>query len=372
MSGKGLEGVTAADSAICSINGEAGELRYRGYDIHELAEASSFEEVVFLLFDGELPGRAALEADTKRLARESAIPPSLIDQLRTIPSSVSPMAALRSAVSLLAHHDPDAESQDPIVRRQICERLVASVGTLVAAQYRLANGQDPISPDKSLGLAANFLYMLHGEPPKSAAAKAIDVALILHADHGFNASTFSARVTAATLSDVYSAVTSAVGTLKGPLHGGANEKVIDMLLQIDEEGIEPEAYIMRALEQGEKIMGFGHRVYRTEDPRATHLRRMSEALANAGDDRRWFDMSKKVEDTVREAKGLNCNVDFYSASTYYQLGLPTKLFTPLFAVSRMAGWTAHILEQLSDNRLIRPRANYIGPRPRPYVPASDR
>ncbi len=372
MSGKGLEGITAADSAICSIDGEKGELRYRGYDIHELAEASTFEEVVFLLFDGELPSRAGLAADTKRLARERAIPAALVDQLRAIPRDAHPMASLRTAVSLLGHHEPDAESHDPIVRRQISERLVACTGTLVAALHRLSLGKEPLAPKPELGLAANFLYLASGEVPSDAAARAIDVALILHADHGFNASTFSARVTAATLSDVISAATSAIGTLKGPLHGGANEKVIEMLLQIDEEGIEPEAFVLRSLEQGEKIMGFGHRVYRTEDPRATHLRRMSKALADSTGDRKWFEMSQQIEDAMREAKGLNCNVDFYSASTYHQLGLPTRLFTPLFAVSRMAGWTAHVLEQLADNRLIRPRAKYVGPGPRPYVPTTDR
>lgn len=372
MSGKGLEGVNAADSAICSIDGRAGELRYRGYDIHELAEASSFEEIVFLLLDGELPSRAGLEADTKRLARERSVPDALTEQLRAIPSRVHPMAALRSAVSLLAHHDPDAESHDPVVRRQVGERLIACLGTLVAAQHRVAIGKEPLAPRPELGLAANFLYQLTGAEPSVEAARAIDVALILHADHGFNASTFSARVTAATLADIYSAITSAIGTLKGPLHGGANERVIDMLLQIDEEGIEPEAYVLRALEQGERIMGFGHRVYRVEDPRATHLRRMSKALADSTGDRKWFEMSQRVEDAVREAKGLACNVDFYSASVYYQLGIPIRLFTPIFAVSRIAGWTAHVLEQLADNRLIRPRASYVGPAPRAYVPLADR
>jgi len=369
--GAGLRNVVAGESSLCSIDGERGVLAYRGIDIHALAEQSSFEEVVFLLHRGTLPRRAELAAITQQLTRERPVPAATVSVLRLFPPSIHPMTSLRSAVSALGGFDPDANDDTPPANARKALRLTAQMATVVALVERLRKGREPIPPDPALAHAANFLYMLTGERPRPEAARAMDVALILHADHEFNASTFAARVAASTLADVHGAITAALATLKGPLHGGANEAVMKTLEEIG--GPErAEAWVRDALLAKKKIMGFGHAVYRTEDPRATHLRRMSRQLGEANGDRRWYDLSERLEAVVRAQKGLNANVDFYSASVYHYLGIPTDLFTPVFAVSRIAGWTAHVLEQLGNNRLIRPESEYTGPRDVEYVPLDRR
>jgi citrate synthase len=369
---EGLEDVVAADSSICYIDGERGILSYRGIDIHELASSSSFEEVCFLLWEGRLPRRDELETIRAEIGRERAVPRELLSLLAGLVRTAVPMDALRTAVSALADSDPDAREMSPAANRRKAVRLTGQIATIVAAFHRLRQGKEVVPPDPGRTHAQDFLRMLNGETAVSAAVRALDIALVLHADHELNASTFAARVTAATLADMHSAVTSAVATLKGPLHGGANEAVIKMLLEIGSLDRVDE-YIHAKLARKEKIMGFGHRVYTTEDPRATHLRRMSAEVARSSNDPRWYDMSRRIETLVKQEKNLNANVDFYSASVYYMLGIPPDLFTPLFAVSRVSGWTAHILEQYEHNRLIRPRAEYTGPPyPQPYVPIDAR
>jgi citrate synthase len=369
---RGLEDVVAADSSICYIDGARGILSYRGIDIHDLAANSTFEEVCFLLWAGRLPRREELEVTRAAIARERSVPRELLSLLATLARTAKPMDALRTAVSALADADPDASDMSEAANRRKAVRLTGQLGTLVAAYHRLRQGKAVVPPDPGRAHADDFLRMVNGETARSAAVRALDIALILHADHEFNASTFAARVTAATLSDIHSAVTSAIGTLKGPLHGGANEAVLRMLQaigsldRVDEE-------IHARLARKEKIMGFGHRVYRTEDPRATHLRAMSKEVAESSGETRWYDMSRRIEKILKEEKGLNANVDFYSASLYHALGLPSDLFTPIFAVSRISGWTAHVLEQYANNRLIRPRAEYTGPpHPQSYVPLEKR
>jgi citrate synthase len=359
--GKGLAGVVAANSGICWIDGDAGVLAYRGIDIHELAEKSSFEECSYLLWFGRLPRRAELEDFRKQLAEARRLDPKVIDLLRSFPPSATPMEVLRTAVSALSFYDPDESDNghDANVRKSF--RLTSQIAMLVAAYDRLRKGKTLVEPDPSLSHAANFLWMLNGEKPSATATKTFDVALILHADHELNASTFAARVIAATLSDIHSAITGAIGALKGPLHGGANEAVMRMLFAIDKEGTDPVDYVAGLLAQKKKISGFGHRVYHTEDPRATHLRKMSEELGESSGNAKWFNMSRAIEKYILAEKKLNANVDFYSASTYTMLGIDLDLFTPIFAVSRISGWAAHVIEQLDDNRLIRPRAEYIGP-----------
>jgi len=359
--GKGLAGVVAANSGICWIDGDAGVLAYRGIDIHELAEKSTFEECSYLLWFGRLPRRAELEDFSKRLAEARRLDPKVIDLLRSFPQSATPMEVLRTAVSALSFYDPDESDNqhDGNVRKSF--RLTSQIAMLVAAYDRLRKGKAVVEPDPSLSHAANFLWMLNGEKPSATATKTFDVALILHADHELNASTFAARVIAATLSDIHSAITGAIGALKGPLHGGANEAVMRMLFAIDKEGVDPVEYVAGLLAQKKKISGFGHRVYHTEDPRATHLRKMSEELGESSGNAKWFRMSQAIEKYILAEKKLNANVDFYSASTYTMLGIDLDLFTPIFAVSRISGWAAHVIEQLDDNRLIRPRAEYIGP-----------
>lgn len=358
---KGLEGVVAAQSAVCTIDGNKGLLSYRGYDIHDLAENATFEEVVHLLWFGKLPTRPELEKLQRELALSAAVPSEVIDAMRSFPRGIHPMTALRTAVSLLGHYDVDAEASptDPAANHRKAIRLQAQVGTLVAAFERIRRGEEVLVAKPERSLAWNFLWMLNGVEPTDVAVRTMDICLVLHADHELNASTFSARVTAATLADMHSAVTSAVGTLKGPLHGGANTAVMEMLAEIAEPD-RVEAFINGALDRGVKIMGFGHRVYKTEDPRATHLRRMSKELAYSSGQEKWYDMSETIEKMIFEKKGLRPNVDFYSASVYFMLGIPPDLFTPIFAVSRMSGWVAHLLEQYTDNRLIRPRADYTG------------
>jgi citrate synthase len=358
--GKGLEGIVAANSGICWIDGETGVLAYRGIDIHELAEKSSFEETTYLLWFGRLPNQAELDEFTKRLAEARTLDPKMIDMLRGFPRSATPMEVLRTAVSALSFYDPEESDNQHDANVSKSFRLTAQIAMLVAIYDRLRKGKTVIEPDPLLSHSANFLWMLNGEKPSETATKTLDIALILHADHELNASTFAARVIAATLSDIHSAITGALGALKGPLHGGANEAVMRMLFSIDKEGTDPIAYVASLLAQKKKISGFGHRVYRTEDPRATHLRRMSEELGESSGNSKWFKMSRAIERYILAEKKLNANVDFYSASTYTMLGIDIDLFTPIFAVSRISGWAAHVIEQLDDNRLIRPRAEYIG------------
>ncbi|HEV2349931.1 MAG TPA: citrate synthase [Terriglobia bacterium] len=356
----GLQDVVVATSSICSIDGQRGRLIYRGYDIHDLAAHSTFEEVVYLLWNGRLPKRTELDDLQQQLALNRTISPEMIDLLKRLPPPQHPMETLRTAISALSLYDPEAEDMSEEANRRKALRLTGQMGTLVAAFGRLREGKDPIAPVPKLDHAANFLYMLQGKVPHADDARWFDVALILHADHSYNASTFAARVTASTLSDMHSAVTSALGALKGPLHGGANEQVMKMLLEIQTHD-QAEAYIHDRLAQKRKIMGFGHRVYHTEDPRANVLRRMSEELGRRGHQAKWFEISKKIEDLMIREKKINANVDFYSASAYYVLGIPVDLYPLIFAVSRISGWTAHILEQYANNKLIRPLAEYTGP-----------
>ncbi len=365
----GLEGIVACTSAICTIVGST--LTYRGIDIDELATHSNFEEVVWLLWNGTLPRRAELEKLRNDLAANAPVPPQVIDALRRFPSSAKPMEVLRTAVSLLALYDPDDLDMSPEANRRKALRLTAQMPTLIAAFHRLRNGLEPVHPQASRSVAHNFLWMLFEREPEQVAIDAMDQALILHADHELNASTFAARVTAATLSDIHSAIVSAIGTLKGPLHGGANEAVAAMLEKVATvENAEP--WVKDALERKEKIMGFGHRVYRDGDPRAKHLKRMAQQLSDLRGDTRWYEMSVIIENLVTNAKKLPANVDFYSATVYTQLGIPRDLFTPIFAVSRVSGWTAHVLEQYDNNRLIRPRALYTGPENAHWVPMDER
>jgi citrate synthase len=370
---KGLEGVVAANSGVCYIDGDEGILAYRGIDIHELADHSSFEEVCYLLWFGRLPKKDELQQFKKRLAESRKLNPAVIDMMRNFPKSATPMEVLRTTVSSLSFYDPDQNAVDHESNVRKSFALTSQIAMVVAIYDRIRKGKKIVDADPSLSHAANFLLQLNGEKPSQTAEKALDIALILHADHELNASTFAARVTAATLSDMHSAITSAIGALKGPLHGGANEAVMKMLFAVDKAGEDPVEHVKNMLAQKKKVAGFGHRVYTTEDPRATHLRKMSEDLGRSSGNSKWFDMSRKIEKYINAEKKLNANVDFYSASTYTTLGLDVDLFTPVFAISRIAGWAAHVIEQLDDNRLIRPRAEYIGPSyPNRYVPVERR
>jgi 2-methylcitrate synthase len=369
---KGLEGVVAATSSICFIDGDAGILAYRGIDIHDLADKSTFEETCYLLWHGRLPSRAELDDLNKKLAAERKLDPAIIALIRSFPKTAIPMEVLRTAVSALSAYDSEAEKMDHDTNVRKAIRLTSQIAMIVAAYDRIRKGKNVVQPDQALSHAGNFLWMLNGEKPSKTAERALDVALILHADHELNASTFAARVIAATLADMHSAVTGAIGALKGPLHGGANEAVMKMLFEIDKAGADPVEFVKTRLAERKKISGFGHRVYHTEDPRATHLRQMSRDLGRSANPK-WFDMSEKIEQFIKRDKHLNANVDFYSASTYTTLGLDMDLFTPVFALSRISGWAAHIIEQLDDNRLIRPRADYIGPKyPNRYIPIEQR
>ena len=373
VAGKGLEGIVAANSGICWIDGDAGVLAYRGIDIHELAVNSTFEETTYLLWNGILPNHLALREFQSQLTLARSIDHRMIEMLRTFPRTATPMEVLRTAVSALSFFDADEKdnSHDANVRKSY--NLTAQIAMLVAIYDRIRKGLEIVPPDRSLSHSANFLWMLRGEKPSETATRTLDIALILHADHELNASTFAARVIAATLSDVHSAITGAIGALKGPLHGGANEGVMRMLYTIDKAGADPVEYVKNMLAARQKISGFGHRVYKTEDPRATHLRRMSEQLGKDAGVPKWFEMSRAIEIYINADKKLNANVDFYSASTYATLGIDIDLYTPIFAISRIAGWAAHIIEQLDDNRLIRPRAEYIGPAyPSHWIPMEER
>lgn len=370
---KGLEGIVATTSSICWIDGDAGVLAYRGIDIHKLAEQSNFEETTYLLWNGRLPKGAELDAFRAEMAKARVLDPKIIELLRSFPKDVTPMEVLRTAVSALSCYDPDEGDNlhDANLRKSF--RLTSQIAMLVADYDRIRKGKPLVDADPSLSHAGNFLWMLNGEKPSETATRTMDIALILHADHELNASTFAARVIAATLSDIHSAITGAIGALKGPLHGGANEAVMHMLFEIDKKGEDAVEHVKGMLAAKKKISGFGHRVYHTEDPRATHLRRMSEALGKSANKTKWFDMSRAIEQYINAEKKLNANVDFYSASTYTTLGIDIDLFTPIFAVSRIAGWAAHVIEQHDDNRLIRPRADYIGTEyPAEYTPLEKR
>jgi len=369
---EGLQDVVATSSSVCYIDGGQGILSYRGYNIHDLARHSTFEETAHLLWFGALPTRPDLDHTRRSMASSRSLPRQVQDFLWGVTKDSVPMDVLRTSVSMLSHYDPDSQACTPEANQRKAYRLTAQFATIVAAFHRLRNGRSYVEPRTDLSHAANFLYMLNGEMPSPTARRAFDIALILHAEHEFNASTFAARVTAATMSDMHAAIVAGIGTLKGPLHGGANEAVMKMLLQIGSpEGVEP--HVRKLLAAKAKISGFGHRVYTTEDPRATHLRQMSEDLGRQKGETRWFEMSRILEKLMKQEKRLNPNVDFYSASVYYMLGIPIDLYTPIFAVSRISGWTAHVIEQHANNRLIRPRADYTGALPSlPYVPLEHR
>ncbi len=370
---KGLEGVIANSTRLSAVVGDKGQLVYCGYDINELAGKVTYEEVVYLLWNNKLPNRAELEKCQKILAGERELPAGVIEFLKSAPKNAGPMDVIRTAVSMLGLYDKDiGKEETPEVNLHRARSITAKVGVIAAYFHRARQGKDlpPVRGD--LGEAAHFLYLMSGEAPTQDAADTLDVAFVLHADHGMNASTFSARVTIATLSDIYSAVTSAIGTLKGPLHGGANEGVIQMLEEIGEPD-RVDAYVEEQLAQKKKIMGIGHRVYRTLDPRAPHLQRMAVKLSSQLGEPKWIQMSERIAQLMKEKKGLNANVDFYSATVYYSLGIPTDLFTPVFAIARTSGWCAHILEQLEDNRLYRPLSKYVGePVGKTVVPIDER
>ncbi|MBO3745206.1 citrate synthase [Streptosporangiaceae bacterium NEAU-GS5] len=367
---KGLADVVAASTALSDIDGQAGRLFYRGYDIHDLAGRTSFEETAHLLQHGTLPDREQLTDYGAELVRGRDLGRLVQDNLAEIATTMKPMEALRTLVSLAAADDPDKDSNEPEANRRKAARLTAQQPTLVARYQAARTGTEIPDPDPDLSIAANFLLQITGRTPSDRAVEIFDEALVLHADHTMNASTFAARVCAATLSDMHSAIVAAIGTLKGPLHGGANEQVMLTLESIDPSGV---AQTVRdKLAAGEKIMGFGHRVYKTEDPRATHLRKMSRELGEASGDDTYYRMSKEMEEVVFAEKGLYPNVDFFAATVYHYLGIPTDLFTPVFSVSRMAGWTAHVIEQHADNRLIRPDSEYIGERDQKWIPIDER
>jgi citrate synthase len=382
----GLEDVVATSSRICFLDGDRGVLAYCGHDIHDLARHATFEEVCFLLWHGRLPGRAELGDLQTQLAAARPLPEAILRLMNMLPpSGGAPIAAaamgsggmdaLRTLTSALGHDDADAHDHSQHAAYRKAVRLTGQIGSLVATWGRLQQGGGPVAPDPAMGHAANFLYMLFGTRPNATAIRAMDIALILHADHELNASTFAARVAAATLTDMHSAIVAGIAALKGPLHGGANAEVMKMLIEIGQDAPADriDAYIKGKLARKEKIPGFGHRVYNTEDPRATHLRRMSKELGQKAGNTKWYEMSERIEAIVKAEKQLYANVDFYSASTYYTMGIAIDLYTPIFAVSRISGWTAHVLEQLANNRLIRPRADYTGPSyPQAWIPLEQR
>ncbi len=367
----GLRGVVAAQSRMSKVNGEDGILIYQGFDIHDLAENSTFEETVFLLWNGRMPKSSELDQLKSELRENYAVPAELLVFMRHFPHDANPMDVLRTCVSTLAFYDKDGQKTDTENAKQAAMRLTARFPTIVAAWERIRNGNEPVPPDTSLDIAENFLYMMRGKKPDPSEAAMLDVCLILHADHGFNASTFTCRVVAGTLADMYGAVTAGIAALAGPLHGGANTAVMKSLEEIG--SVEnAESWLEDTLANKRKVMGMGHAVYKTEDPRATWLRKFSEQMGNVTGESKWFDISIKLEGLMKEKKGLNPNVDFYSASTYYMMGIPPDLFTPIFAISRISGWTGHVLEQYEDNKLIRPRADYVGKWDQKYIPIEDR
>jgi citrate synthase len=368
---KGLEGVVAASTRLSDVQGDVGRLIYCGYDIDELAGKVTFEEVVHLLHHNHLPNRKELTEFKERLASSRDLPAGVVKIIKTLPKNTPPMHVLRTVVSALGCFDTTSDDDSMDAQRQKAIRLIARIPIITAYFHRYRQGKSLLEPDPSLGEAANFLYLLDGERPSADKEKTLDLCYVLHADHGMNASTFSARVTIATLSDMYSAITSAIGTLKGPLHGGANEGVIKMLQEIGSLD-KVDGYIAECLEHKQKIMGIGHRVYKTLDPRAPHLKRMAQILSSQLGEPKWIQMSERIAEIMLQKKNLHANVDFYSATVYYSLGIPTDLFTPIFAISRTAGWTAHVLEQLADNRLIRPQSVYTGPVGLKVIPVDKR
>jgi citrate synthase len=377
MAAKGLEGVVVAQSKLSDINGEVGELIYAGYDIDDLARNATFEEVCYLLWNGHLPNRQQLDELRGHLQQHSALRPEVLDMLRAYPKDADPMAAVRTAISALGMFDPDADDITAESVRHKALFLTAQTPTIVAAYDRIRRGLEPLQPKEGLSFAGNFLYMLNGEEANDTRCRTMDVALVLHAEHGMNASTFAARVTAGTLSDVYSAITSAIGTLKGPSHGGANVEVMNMLREIEESGEDPGEWVRGALDEGKKIMGFGHRVYKAVDPRATVLRELADKIMAEAGETRWLDLSDRIRAVMREEmdkkeKKIYPNVDFFSASVYTTLGIEMDLFTAVFALARMPGWTAHLMEQYADNRLIRPGSDYLGPRGLKVTPLDQR
>jgi citrate synthase len=371
VASEGLRGVVAAQSAIGDVNGEKGILIYQGYNIHDLAEHSTFEEVVFLLWNGRLPKADELAELKERLRRNYEVPAEIIQTMKTFPKDADPMDVLRTAVSSLDFYDKNGHGTDREHAVKAAVRITGQIGTLAAAWDRIRNGKEPIAPDQNLSIAENFLYMLRGERADQDEEHIFDVCLILHADHELNASTFTTRVVAGTLAGMYGAVTAGIAALAGPLHGGANTNVMKMLLEINDPS-KIDTWLDQALAEKRKIMGIGHAVYKTEDPRATWLRRYSEHMGEKKGELKWFQMSRRIEQLMNEKKGMFPNVDFYSASTYYLMGIPLDLYTPIFAVSRISGWTGHILEQYGHNKLIRPRAEYIGARDLKYTPIDER
>lgn len=368
---KGLKGIIAADTTICDVDGDVGKLIYRGYDIHDLAKNSTFEETSYLLFKGELPTASQLKAFNSILVKHRDLEPPILNFLKSLPRDTPPMTALRSAISMCGVYDELAEVQTPEANYEKSIRLTAELTTIVAAIRRVSDGLEPIAPRKDLSHAANFMYMLNGKAPSADAEKAMDLILILHAEHSLNASTFAARVIAATLSDLHSAITGAIGALKGPLHGGANTEVLKTLMDIGSvENVK--AWVENTKAKKGKFMGFGHAVYKVEDPRAVHLKELSRRLSIETGEPKWYQMSIELEKLVIAAIHKNCNVDFYSASLQHYMGIPGEIFTCVFAASRIVGWCAHVLEQLADNKIIRPSSNYIGQADRGYVPISQR
>ncbi|WP_181685111.1 citrate synthase [Halorhabdus salina] len=373
---KGLEGVLVAESALSDIDGDAGRLVYRGYAIEDLARNASFEEVLYLLWEGQLPTEAELETFAERMASEREVDDAILSTVRELAAAEeNPMAALRTAVSMLSAYDPDdstGEGGNGEITQRKGRRITAKMPTIVAAYKRFREGEEYVPPREDLGHAANFLYMLNGQEPEGTLADIFDMALVVHADHGINASTFAAMVTASTLSDLHSSVTAAIGALKGDLHGGANQNVMRTLLEIDEHELTAVEWAREAIEAGDRIPGFGHRVYSVKDPRAKILGAKSKALGKAADEFKWYSYSRAIEEFMAKETGIAPNVDFYSASMYYQMGIPIDLYTPIFAMSRVGGWVAHVLEYQDDNRLIRPRARYIGPEDRDFVRIDER
>ncbi|MFB6154249.1 MAG: citrate synthase [Haloferacaceae archaeon] len=372
---RGLEGVLVAESELSYIDGDAGKLVYAGYAIEDLARDASYEEVLYLLWNGDLPTREELDAFRDTLVEERTLDEGVYDVIRELAEQdEEPMAALRTIVSSLSAYDPDTDA-DPTDREANLakgRRITAKIPTALAAFVRLRDGEEPVAPRSDLDHAANFLYMLNGEEPDEVLAETFDMALVLHADHGLNASTFSAMVTSSTLADLHSALTSATGTLAGSLHGGANANVMRMLQEVDESDADPVEWVKNALDEGRRIPGFGHRVYNVKDPRAVILGEKSEELGEAAGDTKWYEMSVAIEEFMKAEKGLAPNVDFYSATTYYQMGIPIDIYTPIFAMSRAGGWIAHVLEQYEDNRIIRPRARYVGETDLAYPPLDER
>ena len=367
----GLRGVVVGASTVSDVVGDKGELIYQGYNIHDLAKHATFEEVAFLLWNKRLPKQAELDELKSLLGGSYAVPNEVFDLMKQLPREADPIDTLRTAVSALELYDPTARDLSLENSRKISLKLTGQFATLVAASDRIRNGKEPVAPLPDANIATNFLYMLKGEKPSERDARLFDTCLILHADHELNASTFTARVVAGTLATIYASVVAAIGALSGPLHGGANTNVMKTLLEIGEVD-NVESFVKRALAEKRKMMGFGHAVYKTEDPRATHLRQFSKEMGERSGNTKWYDMSRKVEEVMMREKGLYPNVDFFSASTYFMMGIPLDLYTPIFGVSRITGWTAHILEQYADNKLIRPRADYVGPRNVPYVPIAER